>query len=159
MLWRWRAVLLGFLGAQIGTALVETIEDEDEEDLSPVLYKGPGVVVQQCDAGGGPANITTLLEQVGRGVDQELLDKVATLLFEEGVKITPQLCELHPTDFEAIRLPALLKSRLRRVRERGGKVPPDLLDSHGTPGQESDEVEAPSEDTDGDLDMEGHEEL
>eukprot|EP00971_Amphidinium_carterae_P210998 4186761-Amphidinium_carterae.1 len=25
--------------------------EEDEEDLSPVLYKGPGVVIQQCDAG------------------------------------------------------------------------------------------------------------
>mmetsp|Transcript_8055 Transcript_8055/g.18836 ORF Transcript_8055/g.18836 Transcript_8055/m.18836 type:complete len:158 (+) Transcript_8055:62-535(+) len=157
MLWRWRLMLVGYICSQRAAAVVE---EEDEEDLSPVLYKGPGVVIQQCDAGGGPANISTLLEQLGRGVDQELLDKVAALLLEEGVKITPQLCELHPSDFEALRLPALLKSRLRRVRERGGKVPPDLLDSHGTPGQEDDaDVEVPSESMDSDLDMEGHEEL
>ena len=39
---------------------------------------------------------------------------------------TRQLLQLYPQDFDAVTMPLLLKSRLRRVRERGGRIPEDF---------------------------------
>lgn len=107
---------------------------------------GPGIFNQQCSAG-ACGTIGELLGKVGRDVSRSLLLRAEVTLIEEGVDETRHLCELHPMDFDALRLPALLKSRLRRVRERGGKIPEDLM-GHG-PGDEAEDgaKSAPSPDS------------
>merc|ERR1719511_280248 len=114
-------------------------EDFADEDETPVaVYEEDELrpLLQQCHAGDGPPKVSVLLEQIARGVSELLQKRAEVALLEEGVETTVQLCELHPDDFVGLRLPALLKTRLRRVRERGGKIPPDLLDRHGVPGVE-----------------------
>eukprot|EP00927_Polykrikos_kofoidii_P079803 TRINITY_DN76622_c0_g1_i1.p1 TRINITY_DN76622_c0_g1~~TRINITY_DN76622_c0_g1_i1.p1 ORF type:complete len:181 (+),score=46.93 TRINITY_DN76622_c0_g1_i1:84-626(+) len=153
-----------------------TVEADGEELPVAVYTEEEAAFWQQCVAGQGAGRkISDLFIKILEGVPSNLQKRAEANLADEGVELVGQLCELHPTEFEALRLPAIIKSRLRRIRERGGKIPEDML-AHGLsaagdpdvipanapgpegPGQAG--VDAGGSDPQAaDVDMEGHDEL
>lgn len=75
-----------------------------------------------------PPRISELVEKISRDIKvRHVLCGAEMALREAGVTETRQLLELHPSDFDALKMPLLLKNRLRRIRERGGWIPEDML--------------------------------
>jgi len=70
--------------------------------------------------------IVDLLVKIANGVHESLLSSAGQILKDEGISQTSHLIELHWKEFDALRLPLLLKSRLRRIWE-SGKVPVEFL--------------------------------
>jgi len=61
--------------------------------------------------------IHVVLERFSHELPEALLERAANILADEGVTNTKQLGELDLKDYDEIRLPALIKTRLRKVRE------------------------------------------
>lgn len=145
--------------------------EEEDEDWPVEEYKGEeGAYWQQCVAGKGAGmKISDLFAKITENVNSLLVKRAEVTLAEEGVDLVGHLCELHASDFESLKLPALLKSRLRRIRERGGKIPDEMLghgmapEAGGTPGEEGNgepsDGEEPGGGGDPSVDLEGHDEL
>ncbi|CAJ1334173.1 unnamed protein product [Effrenium voratum] len=116
------AAWLAFLAA-FSQVLGSDLEDEDD---ALIVYEGAGGDAQ-CTAPPGPVLVKDLVAEIGHDVSEEVIERTLRSLEAEGVVQTRQLLQLFPQDFDAVVMPLLLKSRLRRVRERGGKIPEDLI--------------------------------
>ncbi|CAK9014256.1 unnamed protein product [Durusdinium trenchii] len=106
---------------------VLAVELPDDEDDALIVYEGGAGDEAQCTAPPGPVLVKDLVEEIGHDVSEEVIQRSLSALEAEGVVQTRQLLQLYPQDFDAVAMPLLLKSRLRRVRERGGKIPEDLI--------------------------------
>ncbi|CAK9083238.1 Hypothetical protein (Fragment) [Durusdinium trenchii] len=115
LLWLWAAIQ------------VLAVELPDDEDDALIVYEGGAGDEAQCTAPPGPVLVKDLVEEIGHDVSEEVIQRSLSALEAEGVVQTRQLLQLYPQDFDAVAMPLLLKSRLRRVRERGGKIPEDLI--------------------------------
>merc|ERR1712151_470854 len=62
-------------------------------------------------------NMVLMNEQYSHELPPELIQRSLNALREEGVVNTKQLGELEEKDYDEIKLPALIKSKLRKVRE------------------------------------------
>lgn len=175
---RWHLLAVFALWATAVRPVAGEVADDaaldDDEDLPVAVYEEEGAYWQQCVAGQGAGKkISDLFTKILEGVPNNLQKRAEANLADEGVELVGQLCELHPTEFEGIKLPALIKSRLRRIRERGGKIPEDMLghghSAEGDPdvvptggGHAAPEGEVKAEggsQAAADVDMEGHDEL
>ena len=132
LLWLWAAVQV--LSAEL---------PEDEEDAL-IVYEGGLADEAQCTAPPGPVLVKDVVAEIGHDVSEEVISRTLEALETEGVVQTRQLLQLYPQDFDAVVMPLLLKSRLRRVRERGGRIPEDLI-GHKKPEEEETASEGDSE--------------
>ena len=73
-----------------------------------------------------PALVQDLLEEIGHDVEDEIIRRSFLSLKTEGIIQTQQLMQLYPQDFDAVAMPLLVKTRLRRVRH-WGCIPADLI--------------------------------
>ncbi|CAK9078047.1 Violaxanthin de-epoxidase [Durusdinium trenchii] len=94
-----------------------------QKDDALIVYEGGAGDEAQCTAPPGPVLVKDLVEEIGHDVSEEAAGHL--FLYSRGMSEvqTRQLLQLYPQDFDAVAMPLLLKSRLRRVRERGGKIP------------------------------------
>eukprot|EP00440_Ansanella_granifera_P070834 gb/GFBE01076877.1/.p1 GENE.gb/GFBE01076877.1/~~gb/GFBE01076877.1/.p1 ORF type:complete len:164 (+),score=52.46 gb/GFBE01076877.1/:1-492(+) len=124
--------------------------DEEDEDDALIVYDeeaagaGGGA---QCTAPPGPVMVKELVEEIGHDVSEEVIERTVSALAAEGVVQTRQLLQLFPQDYDALVIPLLLKSRLRRIRERGGKIPEDMI-GHKKPAEGEEEAGEGAEGTD-----------
>eukprot|EP00435_Cladocopium_sp_Y103_P048286 s701_g14.t1 len=123
LLWLWAAVQ------------VVAVAELDDEDDALIVYEGGMAEEAQCTAPPGPVLVKDVVAEIGHDVSEEVISRTLNALEAEGVVQTRQLLQLYPQDFDAVVMPLLLKSRLRRVRERGGRIPEDLL-GHKKPDEE-----------------------
>lgn len=107
----------------------------DDEDDALIVYEGGMAEEAQCTAPPGPVLVKDVVAEIGHDVSEEVIFRTLNALEAEGVVQTRQLLQLYPQDFDAVVMPLLLKSRLRRVRERGGRIPEDLI-GHKKPEEE-----------------------
>jgi len=64
--------------------------------------------------------ITDFLSKIGKDMKEPPISAAGKSLKDEGIQQAKQLFELHSTDFNRLRLPLLLKTRLGRIRYAGG---------------------------------------
>merc|ERR1719350_352394 len=110
---------------------------DDDEDMPVAIYIGTAIGGPQCVAGDYPPVLADVLNKIGHDIPEEPLLRAVNTFKDEGIAQTRQMLELYPIDFDALRIPLLLKTRLRRVRERGGKIPEDMIghgDAHSAEG-------------------------
>mmetsp|Transcript_3678 Transcript_3678/g.6585 ORF Transcript_3678/g.6585 Transcript_3678/m.6585 type:complete len:152 (-) Transcript_3678:110-565(-) len=119
---------------------------DDEDDALIVYEGGAGGGEAQCTAPPGPVLVKDLVEEIGHDVSEEVMTRTKAALEAEGVVQTRQLLQLYPQDFDAVIMPLLLKSRLRRVRERGGRIPEDLIGHKKPKEEEAEEGDAQVDD-------------
>jgi len=101
-------------GSEALKAAIEKGEDYE------VRFSPPSVDRFQCTEKVDP--IDTILEQYSHELPEEMLQAAAKTLEAEGVRNSKQLGELHDQDFEQIQLPALIKSRLRKLKAEAAKM-------------------------------------
>ena len=133
LLWLWAAV---------NVVLSAELPDDEEDAL--IVYEGGLADEAQCTAPPGPVLVKDVVAEIGHDVSEEVISRTLEALEAEGVVQTRQLLQLYPQDFDAVVMPLLLKSRLRRVRERGGRIPEDLI-GHKKPEEEETASEGDSE--------------
>ncbi|CAE8710605.1 unnamed protein product [Polarella glacialis] len=117
---------------------------------------------EKCYAGGCGMEIGELLNKVLPGAEVTLMKRAESALIDEGVLMESHVKELHPLDFDAMRIPALAKSRLREwlahqpVGKPGGKASAEGAEAAEGGAASGD---PPSEAGAADDEMEGHDEL
>eukprot|EP00930_Biecheleria_cincta_P037999 TRINITY_DN26107_c0_g1_i1.p1 TRINITY_DN26107_c0_g1~~TRINITY_DN26107_c0_g1_i1.p1 ORF type:complete len:175 (-),score=42.45 TRINITY_DN26107_c0_g1_i1:87-611(-) len=142
----WWLLLLAFWSA-LEAYVAGSSADEDEDDAL-IVYDESLVAGgdAQCQAPPGPVMVKDVLAEIGHDVGEEVLERAVNALAAEGVVQTRQLLQLFPQDFDAVVMPLLLKSRLRRVRERGGRIPEDLI-GHKKPEEDAEASSGEGADT------------
>merc|ERR1719277_2175277 len=80
-----------------------------------VKFAPPDLSKLKCTEKVTPLNM--VLDEGWHDMPQELVNKALATLAEEGVTNTKQLGELYEKDYDAIKIPAIVKSRLRAARE------------------------------------------
>lgn len=105
-----------------GERIIEPTEGSDM--LLAALEKGESYVVKFAPPDLSKVQCTEKVEQLGAVLEagwhdmpEEMINKALATLAEEGVTNTKQLGELYEKDYDAIAIPAIIKSRLRISRE------------------------------------------
>jgi len=93
-------------------ALMEAIEKGEDYE---VKFAPPSFSQFQCTE--KVEGIHVVFERYSHELPEELLEKARKTLEDEGVTNTKQLGELEEKDYDEIRLPALIKTRLRVLRK------------------------------------------
>lgn len=83
-------------------------------DSYTVKLSPPNLNNVKCTEKVDPLNV--VLDREYHDMAPELVSRALQTLAEEGVMNTKQLGELHEKDYDAIKIPAIVKSRLRPVR-------------------------------------------
>jgi len=98
-------------------ALLNAIKNGQDYE---VRFAPPSVDRFQCTEKVDP--ISVIFEQYSHELSEEMLQAAEKTLEAEGVRNSKQLGELDDKEYDAIRLPALIKSRLRKVRAEAKKM-------------------------------------
>jgi len=105
-----------------GERIIEPTEGSDM--LLAAIEKGDSYVVKFAPPDLSKVQCTEKVEQLSvvleagwHDMPEEMMSKALATLAEEGVTNTKQLGELYEKDYDAIKIPAIIKSRLRISRE------------------------------------------
>jgi hypothetical protein len=110
---------------------------ENKEDYT-VKFAPPGLDKFKCTEKVQMLH-TLMQEEYAHELGEELIQGALATLTAEGITNTKQLAELEEQDYNDIRLPALIKSRLRKIRKEAR----EQSEVAGTPvAMDSAEVEA-----------------
>jgi hypothetical protein len=117
------------------TKLLAAIENKEEYE---VKFAPPGLDKFKCTE--KVQMLQTLMqEEYSHELPADLIEGALRTLMAEGITNTKQLGELEEKDYDEIRLPALIKSRLRKVRKEAR----EMAEVAGNPvAMDSEEVEA-----------------
>eukprot|EP00933_Yihiella_yeosuensis_P060714 TRINITY_DN63481_c0_g1_i1.p1 TRINITY_DN63481_c0_g1~~TRINITY_DN63481_c0_g1_i1.p1 ORF type:complete len:243 (+),score=69.71 TRINITY_DN63481_c0_g1_i1:68-730(+) len=101
---------------------------EADDSYPPAIYHGDGSTGgggagggEKCYAGGCGLEMRELLDQVMPGAELSILRRAESALLDEGIVMSSHIKELDPKDFDNMRVPALVKSRLRQWLAHGGQ--------------------------------------